>query len=344
MSFQQPAPRYTPAIDEVVDMLRPNGVFLLAGSITLDQSVGPQNTAYDLILSSDTASLTLTDRRIPLRRLRGDVTLTSAGAQAHGVEADLFGGVVTLTGQWVHKSDAPDYLDGDLTIRDVDLNRMHELPDVPPDLTLKGNLFMEATFSCKPGVDASASEWANALVAKGQLEIINGDFFKLPVFKQIFEHVRGLKQAATAGDAAAVFDVANSQILLRSAAVNAPILGLQGAGKVGFDGTLDVNVVAAPLADWRDKLKETNIPLVSNIAGTIAGGLQKLINSATGTFLYQFRAVGNVHGKVDIRAVPTPVLTDTTALVFGRMLTAAKGSRPLDLFRRDRENPTTQPQ
>src|SRR5262249_30211721 len=138
--------------------------------------------------------------------------------------------------------------------------------------------------------------------------------------------------AATVGDAATVFDVADEQILLRDAAVSAPILGLQGGGDVGLNGSLDLHVVAAPLADWRDRLRDTKIPIVSNVAGEIAGAVQKLLNTATGTLLYEFRVSGNLHEKAIIDTVPAPVLTDTAATVFGRMLNPQHGQRPLDWF------------
>ena len=85
--------------------------------------------------------------------------------------------------------------------------------------------------------------------ARGGVEIYNGDFFKLPVLKDITSRIRGLKQASTAGSAAVVFDIADSVVTLRNFGISAPILGLQGGGKVGFNGQVDMNVIAAPLAD-----------------------------------------------------------------------------------------------
>ena len=72
-----------------------------------------------------------------------------------------------------------------------------------------------------------------------------------------------------------------------------------------------------------------------DVAGEVAGAVQKLLNSATGTLLYEFRVTGNVRDKLEIVTVPTPALTDTAAMVFGRMLHPRKDQRPLDWFRRD---------
>jgi hypothetical protein len=51
----------------------------------------------------------------------------------------------------------------------------------------------------------------------------------------------------------------------------------------------------------------------------VVGGVQRLLNTATSTLLYEFRVSGTVsQPKVD--TVPTPVLTEPAALLFGRML------------------------
>jgi hypothetical protein len=101
-----------------------------------------------------------------------------------------------------------------------------------------------------------------------------------------------------------------------------------------IDHRLDLDVVAAPLADWRDKLKDTRIPIISGITSEVAGGIQKLLNTATGALLYEFRVGGDLK-DVKVTAVPTPVLTDAAALVFGKMLNARKDERPLEWIKKE---------
>ena len=153
----------------------------------------------------------------------------------------------------------------------------------------------------------------------------------MPVVKNVTEQVKGSKSAANVGDAAAEFDIEKGRVKLRNAAVSSPVVGLQGGGTMQLDGSeVDLRVVAAPLADWRDNLKSTKIPIVSNVAGELAGGLQKMLNAATGALLYEFRVQGSVE-KPEVIAVPTPVLTDTAAFVFERMLAPPKkDQRPID--------------
>jgi hypothetical protein len=82
-------------------------------------------------------------------------------------------------------------------------------------------------------------------------------------------------------------------------------------------------VVAAPLADWKEQMKRTRIPIVSDIAGEVLGGLQKMVNTATKTLLYEFHVTGTTQ-RPKIEAIPAPVLTEGMAKLFGAML---KGER-----------------
>jgi hypothetical protein len=244
------------------------------------------------------------------------------------VQAEVHGGTLAAAGRWV-RGQADSY-DGDITLRGVDLSQLQYSSARYGPRPLKGRLFAQATvFGAIP-----EEKPLNGLRASGEFEIIQGQLFGLPVLKDIFQRVPGMREVATVDDAAAVFDIADGQIVLRDAAVNAPVLGLQGGGTMGFDGKVNLDVVAAPLADWKEKLRDTKVPIVSNVAGEVAGAIQKILNSATGTLLYQFRIAGDTK-KVEILTVPTPVLTDTAAFVFGKMMAPKKDQRPLDWFRRE---------
>lgn len=329
--FHQPIRRYSPKVDRILDALNPEGAFLIAGSFTNEKlSDDERKRSYDLIVSSDSGNLEVA--KIPFKKIRGDATITPAGVELHGVQADALGGTMMATGRW--QRGGMDSYDGDVTIRDVELAQLQEIvlarAGNVPEKPLRGRMYAQATvFGTIPD-----QEKMKALRASGEFEVVDGDLFRLPVLKEIFGNVKGLRQAATVGDAAAVFDIADGNIKLRDAAVSAPVLGLQGSGTVSLDGKLDLTVIAAPLADWRDKLKATRVPIVSDVAGQVAGGIQKILNAATGTLLYQFRVEGDVK-KAVVTTVPTPVLTDAAAFVFERMLAPKKDQRPLDWFRRE---------
>jgi hypothetical protein len=64
----------------------------------------------------------------------------------------------------------------------------------------------------------------------------------------------------------------------------------------------------------------------------VVGGVQKLLNSATGALLYQFR-VGGTFTEPHLQTVPAPVLTDPAALLFGRMLDEQRKQRLIESVR-----------
>jgi hypothetical protein len=115
-----------------------------------------------------------------------------------------------------------------------------------------------------------------------------------------------------------------------NAALSSPALGLQGSGKLKLDDSaLDLRVVAAPLADWKDKMKRTGIPILSDAAGEVVGGIQKLLNGATKAIFYEFR-VGGTASKPQVTTVPAPALTDATAKLFGKMIAPPKDEKLID--------------
>ena len=347
--FHRPHRRYSPKLDKIIDPLNPNGPFLIAGSWVVDKRDGnltpegkPKHT-FDLIVSSDTGSFMLTEKNILLERMRGDATVNNDGVELHELEAQVLEGTIQATGRWARDPDKiHSSYEGELRVRDVDLALCEgRVRDVEPAKPLEGRVYVAASVRGGLAKGASKEENLRTVDAAGEIEIIKGSLFKMPVVKHVTEQVKGLKGAANVGDAAAEFEIEKGRLKLRNAAVSSPIVGLQGGGTLLLDGSeVDLRVVAAPLADWRDNLKATNIPVVSNVAGELAGGLQKMLNAATGALLYEFRVQGSLE-KPQVVAVPTPVLTDTAAFVFERMLAPPKkDQRPIDLLRRERQETT----
>ncbi len=173
--------------------------------------------------------------------------------------------------------------EGEVHFRDVDLaahleDRLRN--SAPTGKPLQGKIFADAISAAAWRRAPGTRESNETMRSLGEFEVIDGHLFKIPVLKDVGSRVRELKDAGTVGSTAATFEIADGVAHLRDAAVSAPAVGLQGGGKIGFDGGLELNVVAAPLADWRDKLVETKIPIFSDVAGVVAGGLQKLLNTA----------------------------------------------------------------
>ena len=117
-------------------------------------------------------------------------------------------------------------------------------------------------------------------------------------------------------DAAGVVHVENNTVTLENAAISSPLLGLQGHGTIGLDKTLNLTVVAAPLGDLRDRMKQTGVPLVGLVS---AAAVQQLMNAVQGTLLFQYRVTGTM-GNPSETVVPAPVITEPVAYLFGQML------------------------
>jgi hypothetical protein len=165
--------------------------------------------------------------------------------------------------------------------------------------------------------------------ASGEFEVFRGDFWTIPILGDVAGRVpdrRGKAAPAepglgTVGEAAGVFEVGGGVLTLRDAAVSSPALGVVGSGTIGLTGErrLDLRIVAAPLGDWRDKVKQTNVPILSDVAAEVFGAVQRLVNTAAGALLYEFRVTGTLSER-HVDTVPVPVLTEPAAVLFGRML------------------------
>jgi hypothetical protein len=175
-------------------------------------------------------------------------------------------------------------------------------------------------------LEGSGGDALASISARGSVQVTDGDFWSSKLLDRLLSHVRIARDALTAGEAAAVFDIRDRKVQLHQAAISSTALGVQGSGTIGLDGGLDLNMIVAPLGDWRQRIKESGIPLVSDVAGEIAGVIQKIVNTATSQLLYEFRVSGKV-GDPQVSAVPAPLLTESAADIFGLMLRETKADK-----------------
>jgi hypothetical protein len=347
VDFHRPGPRYPGRFGRVIDALRPVGPFtigrdswfaiskvepdLRARSDPAGPPPSPPRRKGDWFfsVSTDSGSFTLTDDRIPLTNMTGDATVSNMLIDVRRLEADVLGGRVSTTVQVTPGGSSA--FQGRAFLRGIDLeavSKVYILPETKDArLTGEGNLDIEFA-GAKPGPGESALA---TLRATGEFEVLGGHFGTVPVLGEIARRVGGGHEL-TVGEAAGVFEVTGDNILLRNAAVCSPALGVQGSGTIGLDKRLDLAIVAAPLGDWRDKVKQTNVPLLSDVAGEVVGAAQSIVNTATRGLLYEFRVTGTT-ASPDVATVPVPVLADSAALLFSRMLGEQKDKRLIDAVR-----------
>ena len=330
IDFRRPGPRYPGKFGKVVDSLRPVGPFVIGRDswfAVTKLDTGKRKGDWFFSVSTDAGSFTLTERRIELLNMTGDATVSNMLVDVRRLEADVLGGRLTGTVRVTPKTLK---YDGRAFLRGVDLEAVSKLYILPETsdakLSGRGNLDVEFAGSPKEG-----DSKLDTLRAAGEFEVFRGHFWTIPVLGEIAKRAGGGKEL-TVGEAAGVFEVDGDRILLRSAAVSSPALGVQGSGTIGPGRRLDLDVVAAPLGDWRDKLKLTNVPVLSDVAGELAGAVQKLVNTATSQLLYEFRITGTT-GHPHVTPVAVPALSDTAAMLFGGMMREDREGKLLESLR-----------
>jgi hypothetical protein len=319
----QPYPRF---LDWVAKNLRPAGAFFVNGSFARRKGLPPgQRPEFHFDIRADDARLAVGRRAIPVTDVKAEVSATAQLVDVKRADGRALGGTVSVECQ-VTPGRGPELTYHGLGyLREVDVRALGQAfsADGKPPKRLSGRGSLDARFSgTGPHDDRSALD---ELAAAGRFEVVDGEFWELPVVKQISSDEKITKDPLTLGQAAGAFEIRNQIVRLTQAAISSPVLGLQGDGNIGFDHQLDLHVVAAPLADWKEQMKRTKIPLVSDVAGEVLGGLQKLLNTASKTLLYEFRVKGTTK-EPKIETVASPVLTDTIANVFGAMLKDQKMS------------------
>lgn len=344
----QPNPTYPGKFDKVVQSLRPIGAFEVGGGSYLRRNrvPTPKGRKWDWYfgVSTDDGSLALTDKQIRLTNVTGDATVSSLLVDITGIQGKVWGGNVTMSGKVVPKKPYP-VENGRLSLREVDLAEIgRTFRGDKPDSRLAGRGFLNATLAGAltevdgkdDGKPSDDSVPAFPLQARGEFEVIKGDLWTLPVLGHVASQTKKKPGATgggiTLGEAAGVFRIADRRVHLDNAAVTSPALGVIGSGSVGFDQSLDLRIVAAPLGDWRDHVKRTRIPFVSDVAGELVGGVQRVLGAATSTLLYQFRVSGTVKDP-NLQTVPAPVLTDPVALLLGRMVQEKPKGKLIDSVR-----------
>ncbi len=330
---------YPPKLQKTLEQLHPAGTYTVGGRVTVGRHPGDDGKRpldYQLMISADDAALAVTNRRLPITHVRGDGTLSKSEFVLKRIAGETFGGRVTAQGKIVMTR--PFRYEGAGTAQDVDVDALAQALFPPPkrtfDLSGKGSIDARIAGRGPGGPRAPLDTFE----ASGTFDVSDGNLWQVPILKGIVAHSKVAKELLTAGEAAGVFDIADRAVGLKRAAVNAPALGIEGSGTIGFDGDVDLRIVAAPLADWREKMRETNVPVLSDAVGDFLGGVQRLINTATKTLIYHFEAKGKLPDPKVI-PVPAPVLTRSTAALFGKMLNPTdKRERLIDLL----APPTTQ--
>lgn len=317
--FRQPNAAYPSVVGKTVAQLRPTGSFVVGGGSWYALNRPPSDRPeaklkpdFFISLSGDGGSFAVSKYRVPLTDIQGEATLTPLAVHIRTFDAKSTGGTVWAAG--LITPGRPWLYDGHAQARDIDLRQLAQA--LPLGETVRQRLSGQgyADLKLSGGSSDPRRSAADKFAADGELEILHGDFWSVPTVGDVASRLKKPEELGT-GDAAGVVHIAHQIVRLENAAINSPLLGLQGSGTIGFDKSLDLTVVAAPLGDWRDRLQQAGAPVM----GDILGAIQKALNSAQSALLFQFKVQGTLTAPATA-VVPAPVLTQPIALLFGQML------------------------
>ena len=332
---KRPLPKFLRAAFEGPEFLGTIDFTVSGGGDLASKSSAPRR-GYRFDIHATSPRLTATSRRLLFTGVACDFAVTPGLVEFirdddhEGIRAGVYGGTLAARGRiGTRKPVGYEFLG---TVHDLDLKQLAAAwareNEQPSKLT--GTAALNLRFSGSASHEGKRG--SELFVGEGEVEIMNGDFYEFPVLADIVAAVAPSRDAATIGQAAGVFDIADRRIRFSKAAVSAPLLGLQGSGEATFDGALNFRVVAAPLSDWKKQLQKSRIPIVGDVGADLLGGIQKLLNTASGKLLYHFRIEGTTsHPKV--MAEPVPLLTEDALKLFAEMLRGKKEDRLLERIR-----------
>ena len=260
-------------------------------------------TDYRLRVTTERAAISTLWHHVPLTKVVSDLLVTPALIDITKFNADVLTGKLATSGRIELAGDVPTYT-GRVRVRRVDLNQLAEFfvdPGEPP-ITVSGELSSDFTVSGRSfDEDAALRRAASGRCARDR----PGRSVPRAGARDGRRAVH-LGSAGRVGEAATAFKIANRRIHLTDAAVGAPAIGVRGSGDIAFDGSLDLELIATGLNDWEKHIRQDDNP-VANVAGAIAGTVQKGLNTVTKELLYRMKVDGTVDKPV-VRVVAAPVL------------------------------------
>jgi uncharacterized protein involved in outer membrane biogenesis len=293
-----PSHTYPPLIANDLAPVQPAGPYFFGGDVAVDLSQPQPALDYHLNVHTNRGRITLGPSGVPLTDIDTMISITPAGATVEKLNGSLLDGSCSASGN-VKFTDAVPYA-VKLDCRDLDLKELagylSQPGDQPTRLSGRGMLIADLTGVIPP----AGTPAYQGIRGTGEFEIRHGDFWEIPVMKSIARAFS--KDSLIVGEAAGQFQLGDGKVHFNRAVANSPLLGVEGSGDVGYDGTLNFKGVADPFGSWGDRVGAPG-PL-ANFLGTV----QRTINIATSTALYQIVVTGTT-SVPKTTTVPAPIVT-----------------------------------
>jgi hypothetical protein len=326
----QPGPLYPAELGKIIEQLRPSGPFIIGGGswfgINVPVPGRPEKSKPDFFfrISSTKGAFALTDHQAPLTAIRGDATVSPMLVDITNLRGEFLGGTVIASGKVTPV--LPVHYDASGTFYNVNLALAQRQLGVNMQKPLVGQMYLKANVS---GYGKGGPQTPlKSLAANGEFEIVEGNFGDISAVRAAAGKVTKPDQRLD-GTAAGVFDIGHETVTLQSCAVGNPLFGLQGAGTIGFDKTLDLHAVAAPLGDWQVALRQSNVPIVADVGSGLAGAIQQIFNGAQHALLWDIHICGRTDAP-NVEFTPAPVITAPLAALFGQMMRPEKSQHLIE--------------
>lgn len=152
------------------------------------------------------------------------------------------------------------------------------------------------------------------LVAYGGARVSEGVFARVPVLSNLASFLRIGEGLFVARSAYTRFHIQDRTVHLERVSSSTNAVRIRGYGKISFDQSLDLRLFVVGSGDWAQGVRQTGIPLISDIGGLLAGGAQRVVSGVTS----QFTTV-RVRGTIEDPKIipdPAPVITDPIRKLF----------------------------
>jgi hypothetical protein len=292
----------------------------------------PQNS-MTLHIAVDGGSMRVAPQQIPFDQIVTVLTLTNTKISATHLTAQTEDGQLTFGGfiDWANDFKYA----GQGSVANVTMRKLADtFIAIPADRQkISGAGDLRAQFS--GGLSA------DSIAAIGDVDVRHGHFYAVPILKSVLGKTKH-GDAATVGEIAGTFYISHSNINFPWLAASSPLVGVQGSGRLTFDDKIDMTLAVSPMEDWRKNVQETDIPVLSNIFGFLAGGAEKATDEVVREAIDQFRITGKADDP-QIEQVPVPILTDAVRSLFRTMsLSKAEDAIIKELRRRQQAEAATQ--
>ena len=238
-------------------------------------------------------------------KLDGAIAFSDAEVTLSPTVIDGLGGPIKVTGVYNFRTDA---LRAEVETRDVQLAMLNAIMNPFVEKEVKGVLTSQVIVRYV-GDPLGAT-------GSGRFVVRDGRFAKVPVLAQIAQTLGFAEGLFVANNAAGRFTISDQKVKLERVGVSTLALRIRGSGEIGFDKSLDLTVYADSATNWGKNVKQTNVPIISEVGGAIAGGTQAVIGGISKQFT-QMRVRGTTDAPT-ITPEPMSVITDPIKKLFQR--------------------------